>query len=112
VPATFVPHLLPLDQGELVSCYVAPAHETDASELQGLYADAYRDEPFVELSERPPAVRDVRDTNLCRLSVHHDERTGKVMVFGATDNLWKGTSSQAIQNLNLMFGRPEGEGIS
>jgi N-acetyl-gamma-glutamyl-phosphate reductase len=112
VTATFVPHLVPLDQGELVSCYVTPARETSAAEVRGLFEDAYADEPFVELAERPPGVREVRDTNLCRLSTHVDPRTGKVMAFAAIDNLWKGTASQAVQNLNLMFGRPEEEGIS
>ncbi len=112
VTATFVPHLLPLDQGELVSCYVTPARETDEGELRSLYEEAYAAERFVELADRPPGVREVRETNLCRVSVHHDQRTGKALVFGATDNLWKGTSSQAVQNLNLMFGRPEEEGIS
>ena len=111
VTATFTPHLLPLDQGELVSCYVTPARPTDQDELAGLYADAYVGERFVELTDRPPGVRDVRDTNICRISVHEDPRTGKLIVFGAIDNLWKGTSSQAVQNLNLMFGRPETEGL-
>ena len=112
VQATFVPHLLPLDQGELVSCYVTPARQTSADELAQLYADAYVGEPFVELTDRPPGVRDVRDTNVCRISVHPDPRTGKVIVFGAIDNLWKGAASQAVQNLNLMLGLGEGEGIS
>ena len=112
VQATFIPHLLPLDQGELVSCYVTPARETSADELAQLYADAYVGEPFVELTDRPPGVRDVRDTNVCRISVHPDPRTGKVIVFGAIDNLWKGAASQAVQNLNLMLGLGEGEGIS
>jgi N-acetyl-gamma-glutamyl-phosphate reductase len=112
VAATFTPHLLPLDQGELVSCYVTPRDRLGNGELQDLYADAYDGEQFVEVAERPPGVRDVRDTNICRISVHADERTGKLLVFGAIDNLWKGAASQAVQNLNLMFGRPEGEGIS
>lgn len=112
VAATFTPHLVPLDQGELVSCYVTPRRELDAAELRGLFEDAYGAEPFVELTERPPGVRDVRDTNICRISVHADERTGKLLVFAAIDNLWKGAASQAVQNLNLMFGCPEGEGIS
>jgi N-acetyl-gamma-glutamyl-phosphate reductase len=112
VATTFVPHLLPLDQGELVSCYVTPARDVTGDELADLYADAYADEPFVELSDRPPGVRDVRDTNICRVSVHADPRTGKVIVFGAIDNLWKGAASQAVQNLNLMLGLREGEGIS
>jgi N-acetyl-gamma-glutamyl-phosphate reductase len=54
----------------------------------------------------------VRDTNICRMSVHADGRSPRLMVFAAIDNLWKGAASQAVQNLNLMFGRPEGEGIS
>ncbi|MFL5876508.1 MAG: N-acetyl-gamma-glutamyl-phosphate reductase [Solirubrobacteraceae bacterium] len=112
VQATFIPHLLPLDQGELVSCYVTPERQISADELAQLYADAYVGEPFVELADRPPGVRDVRDTNVCRISVHPDPRTGKIIVFGAIDNLWKGAASQAVQNLNLMLGLGEGEGIS
>ncbi|MDQ2895541.1 MAG: N-acetyl-gamma-glutamyl-phosphate reductase [Actinomycetota bacterium] len=111
VPITFTAHLLPLDQGELVSCYVTPAGAV-AADLPGLYRDFYAGEPFVELSDRPPGVRDVRETNLCRISVHRDERTGRIIAFAVIDNLWKGAASQAVQNLNLMFGRPEGEGIS
>jgi N-acetyl-gamma-glutamyl-phosphate reductase len=112
VQVTFTPHLLPLDQGELVSCYVTTPREVDEDELADLYAGAYAGEPFVELSERPPGVRDVYATNVCRISVHRDSRTGKLLAFGAIDNLWKGASSQAVQNLNLMFGLEEGEGIS
>jgi N-acetyl-gamma-glutamyl-phosphate reductase len=106
---TFVPHLVPLDQGELVSCYVRVSD--DPGDLDALYADAYAREPFVELSRQPPGVRDVRETNICRISVHRDDRTGRVIVFAALDNLWKGAASQAVQNLNLMFGLPEDEGI-
>jgi N-acetyl-gamma-glutamyl-phosphate reductase len=109
VRITFTPHLIPLDQGELVSCYVTGPAPDD---LRALYEDAYADEPFVEVTDRPPGVRDVRETNICRISVHRDDRTGRVIVFAALDNLWKGAASQAVQNLNLMFGRPEGEGIS
>ena len=110
---TFTPHLIPLDQGELVSCYVTPPGQPDAEiDLGELYRDAYADEPFVELTDGLPGVRDVRETNICRIAVHRDARTGRILVFSAIDNLWKGAASQAIQNLNLMFGRPEGEGIS
>jgi N-acetyl-gamma-glutamyl-phosphate reductase len=109
VTITFTPHLLPLDQGELVSCYVTVSEDVD---LAALYEDAYDAEPFVELAHTPPGVRDVRETNVCRISVHHDPRTGRVIVFSVLDNLWKGAASQAVQNLNLMFGLPEGEGIA
>ncbi|UTI62297.1 N-acetyl-gamma-glutamyl-phosphate reductase [Paraconexibacter antarcticus] len=107
--ATFTPHLLPLDQGELLSCYATLREPMD---VHGAFEAAYAHEPFVELVDRPPGVRDVRGTNLCRLHVHVDPRTHKVFVFAAIDNLWKGTSSQAIQNLNLMLGYEETTGIS
>jgi N-acetyl-gamma-glutamyl-phosphate reductase len=111
VTITFTPHLLPLAQGELVSCYVTPARELAEGELAALYDDAYAAEPFVELREGPVGVLDVRDSNYCRISVLQDPRTGRVIVFSAIDNLWKGAASQAVQNLNLMFGFPETQGL-
>jgi N-acetyl-gamma-glutamyl-phosphate reductase len=112
VRITFTPHLVPLDQGELVSCYVTSGAGPDDVDLDQLYADSYAAEPFVELSSTPPGVREVRETNFCRISVHRDERTDRIIVFATIDNLWKGAASQAVQNLNLMFGLDEGEGIS
>jgi N-acetyl-gamma-glutamyl-phosphate reductase len=111
VRVTFTPHLLPLDQGELVSCYVTVTGSPDG-ELEALYEGHYENEPFVELTDAPPGVRDVRETNICRISVHRDPRTGRAIVFAVIDNLWKGAASQAVQNLNLMFGLPEEEGIA
>jgi N-acetyl-gamma-glutamyl-phosphate reductase len=108
VRVTFTPHLVPLSYGELVSCYVTPTREADVASL---YRDAYADEPWVEVVEGPPGMKEVRETNFCRISVHADERTGRLIVFATIDNLWKGTSSQAVQNLNLMFGRDESEGL-
>jgi N-acetyl-gamma-glutamyl-phosphate reductase len=107
---TFTPHLLPLDQGELVSCYVTLSDPL-GHPVEEVFARAYAHEPFVEIVDRVPGVRDVRDTNMCRISARLDERTGKVFVFAAIDNLWKGSSSQAVQNLNLMFGFDETTGI-
>ena len=107
----FQAHLAPLDQGELVSCYVTPTRELAAEELAALYAQAYAGEPFVEVTDGPPGTRDVRETNFCRIHAALHRHTGRVIVFAAIDNLWKGTSSQAVQNLNLMYGRPEGEGL-
>jgi N-acetyl-gamma-glutamyl-phosphate reductase len=108
VRVTFTPHLVPLAHGELVSCYVTPVRQANFADL---YNDAYADEPWVEVVEGPPGMQEVRETNYCRISIHSDDRTGRVIVFATIDNLWKGTSSQAVQNLNLMFGRDEGEGL-
>jgi N-acetyl-gamma-glutamyl-phosphate reductase len=111
VAVQFQAHLLPLDQGELASCYVTPTRAVAAAELAERFAAAYDEEPFVELVEVPPGVREVRETNFCRIFAATDEHTGKLIVFSAIDNLWKGTSSQAVQNLNVMFALPEGEGL-
>jgi N-acetyl-gamma-glutamyl-phosphate reductase len=108
----FQAHLVPLDQGEMASCYVTPTRTVAAAELRELFADAYDDEPFVEVLDAPPGVRDVAQTNYCRIFAAADEHTGKLLVFSAIDNLWKGTSSQAVQNLNLMFGFPETRGLT
>jgi N-acetyl-gamma-glutamyl-phosphate reductase len=112
LPVQFQAHLVPLDQGEMASCYVTPTRAVSAAELVQLYHDAYANEPFIEVVDDPPGVREVRETNFCRLFATADEHTGKVLVFSAIDNLWKGTSSQAIQNLNLMFGLAETEGLA
>ncbi len=112
VALTFVPHLLPFDQGELVSCYVRPTRPVEAAELARLFEQRYAGERFVEIVEGPPGVGDVRETNLCRIHATIDEDSGRVMVFAAIDNLWKGAAGQALQNLNLMLGLPEGEGLS
>jgi N-acetyl-gamma-glutamyl-phosphate reductase len=112
LPVTFTPHLVPLAQGELVSCYVTPARDHDEGEVMGLFDAAYAREPWVELRLGPPGVIEVRDTNFCRLSVHSDGRTGRILVFSSIDNLWKGAASQAVQNLDLMFGRDEREGLT
>jgi len=107
----FQAHLVSLDQGEMASCYVTPTRPVRAQELAELYARAYEREPFVEVAAAPPGVREVRETNYCRIFAAADRHTGKVLVFSAIDNLWKGTSSQAVQNLNVMFGLPEEEGL-
>jgi N-acetyl-gamma-glutamyl-phosphate reductase len=110
VPVTFVPHLLPLDQGELTSCYVQLGEPISKEDVQALYAERYAGEPFVHAVDRPPGLRDVRDTNECHVYVTVEER-GRVLAFSAIDNLWKGASGQAVQCLNLMLGFDETEGL-
>jgi N-acetyl-gamma-glutamyl-phosphate reductase len=109
---TFVPHLMPYDQGELVSCYVRTTEPLDPARMLAMYEERYGEEPFVEISSAPPGVSSLRGTNLCRIHLALNEASGRVLAFASIDNLWKGAASQAIQNLNLMLGLPEGEGIS
>ncbi len=110
-PVTFVPHLLPLDQGELTSCYVQTTEPISKQEVQDLYRERYAEERFVHFVEAPPGLRDVRDTNECHVYVTVEER-GRVLAFSAIDNLWKGASGQAVQCLNLMLGLDETEGLT
>ena len=110
-PITFIPHLIPIDQGELISCYVTPAQPLSADDVRERFAAAYADEPFVELADAPPGVRDVRETNMCRIHATVEPATGRVLVFSVIDNLWKGAAGQALQDLNLMLGLPETEGL-
>ena len=109
-PVTFVPHLLPLDQGELATCFAQLSEPTSKEAIHDLYEQRYAAEPFVHVLDGPPNLRAVRDTNECHLYVTVEER-GRVMAFAAIDNIWKGASSQAIQCLNLMLGLDETEGL-
>ncbi|HEX5033507.1 MAG TPA: Asd/ArgC dimerization domain-containing protein, partial [bacterium] len=80
-----------------------------SEKLHALFADFYKEEPFVRV--RPlgdfPATRDVRFTNDCHLGLHYDARTDKILVVSVIDNLTKGASGQAVQNMNLRFGFDE-----
>jgi N-acetyl-gamma-glutamyl-phosphate reductase len=109
-PVTFVPHLLPLDQGELATCFATLAEPTSKEAVRGLYEERYAEEPFVHVLDGPPNLRAVRDTNHCHVYVTVEER-GRVIAFSAIDNIWKGASSQGVQNLNLMLGLDETEGL-
>ena len=109
-PITFTPHLLPIDQGLLASCYVR-ADGLSAADVRALFEDAYAGEPFVALVDAPPGVRDVRETNRCAIHATVEPATGRVLVFAAIDNLWKGAAGQAVQDLNLMLGLAETEGL-
>jgi N-acetyl-gamma-glutamyl-phosphate reductase len=108
---SFVPHLLPLDQGLMASCFVRPPREVAVDEVRALYRDRYGDEPFVKTVDEAPGVRDVRESNRCHVHVSVDPGTKRILIFGAIDNLWKGAAGQAVQDLNLMLGLPETAGL-
>jgi len=109
-PVSFVPHLLPLDQGELATCFARLSEPISKEEAQALYRERYEAEPFVRVLEGPPDLRSVRDTNECHVYVTVEER-GNAIAFAAIDNIWKGASGQGVQNLNLMLGLDETMGL-
>jgi N-acetyl-gamma-glutamyl-phosphate reductase len=113
VKVSFVPHLVPMSRGLLVSCLALPVGSTVEKDLTDILADAYREEPFVRVLAPPelPETKRLTGTNLAELAIRTDERSGRVLGFCAIDNLGKGAAGQAIQNANLMLGLPEVAGL-
>jgi N-acetyl-gamma-glutamyl-phosphate reductase len=113
VPRTFVPHLVPLQRGIVETIYVrlATLPLPSADRMLDRYREYYAGETFVSVCDVPPRIKDVAGTNCCRLYAHVDERAGRVVVISVIDNLMKGASGQAVQNMNVMLGLPETEGL-
>jgi N-acetyl-gamma-glutamyl-phosphate reductase len=109
---TFVPHLTPMIRGIHATLY-AVLKDT-AVDLQSLYEHCYRDEPFVDVlpAGAHPDTRNVRGVNRCQIAVHRPMDGETVVVLSVIDNLVKGAAGQAVQNMNLMFGRDERAGLS
>ncbi|GGB60097.1 MULTISPECIES: N-acetyl-gamma-glutamyl-phosphate reductase [Henriciella] len=110
IEVTFTPHLLPMARGEHVTCHL----RGDVHDVQAALEAAYANQPFVTvlpLGSPPPDTRHVRGTNDCRIAVYPDRVKGRVIVIGVIDNLVKGSSGQAIQNLNLMMGWDQALGL-
>ncbi|MBJ7459756.1 MAG: N-acetyl-gamma-glutamyl-phosphate reductase [Thermoleophilaceae bacterium] len=108
---SFATHLVPLDQGILATAYAMPAEPITQEQLYDRFAEFYAGEPFIKILKTPPGVRDVRDTNHCAILPSVEQDTGRIVIYSAIDNLWKGASGAAVQNLNLMLGLPEGAGL-
>ncbi|HMK92054.1 MAG TPA: N-acetyl-gamma-glutamyl-phosphate reductase [Thermoleophilia bacterium] len=109
---TFVPHLMPVQRGIVETLYVRTEHLPAAGELRRLLETAYAAEPFVDVCDQPPELKDVVGTNRCRLFATLDERAARIVVVAAIDNLMKGAAGQAVQNLNVMAGFAEDRGLS
>lgn len=113
ITITFTPHLLPISRGILSTVYASLNDQGKPADLQGLYEDTYSEEPFVRIMPdgTPPATQHVRGSNCCDIGIQIDARTNRVIVMSAIDNIVKGASGQAIQNMNLMNGFPETCGL-
>jgi N-acetyl-gamma-glutamyl-phosphate reductase len=107
----FSPHLLPINRGMLSTMYLSLKDAKTQDELFLLYQKFYQDKPFVRLLDKIPQVSYVRGTNYCDIWVNLDKRTGKIIVVSAIDNLTKGASGQAVQNMNIMYGWDETMGL-
>ncbi len=110
---SFTAQLIPIERGILETIYFRAHGLKDTQALLDVYAAAYRDEPFVRLypANVMPDLRGVNRTNFCDIGVHLDGKTGRAVVVACIDNLGKGAAGQAVQNMNLMMGWPETEGL-
>lgn len=109
----FTPHLVPMNRGILVTAYANLAKQVSDEELRAAYEKYYKDEYFIRLLEKDvcPETRWVEGSNFVDINFKLDERTNRVVVMGALDNIVKGAAGQAVQNMNLMFGLDETEGL-
>ncbi len=109
----FTPHLMPMNRGELLTTYVRLAEGASVEALRAALAARYEAEPFVRVVPQGtvPATRHVRGSNFCLLGVFADRIPGRAILISTLDNLVKGSSGQAIQNMNVMFGLEETQGL-
>lgn len=113
VVVTFTPHLVPMDRGILSTIYAPAVRKVDTKAILKILADFYQKEPFVQVLPEGvlPKTKEVRGTNNCLIGAVVDPRTETIIVVTAIDNLMKGASSQAVQNMNLMYGLDETTGL-
>ncbi|MCG2676188.1 N-acetyl-gamma-glutamyl-phosphate reductase [bacterium] len=113
IKISFTPHLLPMNRGILSTIYLNLVKKTEEEEIIKLYQNFYKNEPFVRILEKSifPETRNVRNSNYCDIGIKVDERTNRIIIISAIDNLVKGASGQAVQNMNIMYGFKETLGL-
>ena len=113
IRVTFTPHLVPMSRGLLATIYVRMADAIDVQTLHAALAEAYAGEPFVHVLpfKTMPATRHTRGSNLCMIGVHPSRIAGEAILVAALDNLVKGASGQAVQNMNIQLGLDETMGL-
>ncbi len=114
VSSCFVPHVLPIRRGILSTIYCQKTEETTLQKLWDVYRSYYENEPFIRLYDlgEAPNLQAVCGSNFVDISLHQDKVTGEIVIVSAEDNLCKGAAGQAVQNMNLMMGFPEGMGLT
>jgi N-acetyl-gamma-glutamyl-phosphate reductase len=105
VRVSFTPHLVPISRGILTTCHVFP--DDPGLDFRGAFEQFYSDSPFVRIRDEVPGLLGVVGSNYCDIGMELDRRTGRLVVVSAIDNLTKGASGQAVQNMNIMMGLPE-----
>ena len=114
VNVTFTPHLLPINRGILSTIYCSPNNKVNLEEIHKLYVDFYKDEPFVNILPlgEIASIKNVKLTNDCFISLHLNHRQDQIIVVSTIDNMIKGAAGQAIQNMNIILGFDETDGLN
>lgn len=114
VNINFTPHLIPMARGILSTCYATLKDGVTPEAVDAAFGQLYKDEYFIRLLGRGgyPATKNTRGSNFCDIGWHIDNRTSRVIVVSAIDNLVKGAAGQAVQNMNVMFGVDEKTGLT
>jgi N-acetyl-gamma-glutamyl-phosphate reductase len=112
IALTFTPHLIPMTRGILATCYATLKEKGTTADLLKMYSAFYADAPFVAVREDLPTTKQTLGSNMCHIGLAVDARLNRVTVVSVIDNLVKGMAGQAIQNMNLMFGFNETDGLT
>jgi len=108
----FTPHLIPIKRGILATTYLNLKESSSQAEILELYQKAYGQEKFVQvLKEGLPEIKNVAGSNFAQIGFKYDQRTERLIIVSAIDNMLKGAAGQAVQNMNLLFGYPEDSGL-
>lgn len=113
VMVNFTPHLVPMNRGILITAYANLVKAVTYDQVKEIYDTYYKEEYFVRVLKEgvPPETKWVEGSNFVDVNFQIDERTNRIVMMGAMDNLVKGAAGQAVQNMNIMFGLPENEGL-
>jgi N-acetyl-gamma-glutamyl-phosphate reductase len=113
VTVSFTPHIIPVERGMLSTIYVNMKEQIATSAIIKKYREFYSGSHFIKILDEDimPGIKDVLNTNYCEISMKVDERTNSLIIISVIDNLVKGASGQAVQNMNIMFGLPETAGL-
>ena len=114
IKINFTPHLIPINRGELLTIYLKTLDGYSAEQAQTCLDSFYKNDKYVHVSKKgiPSETSNVRGSNNCLISVFDDRIEGRIIISTSIDNLLKGSAGQAIQNMNIMFGLDEGEGLA
>ena len=108
---SFTPHVLPTFRGLMCTMHALLKEGSNADELKKIYKNFYQNEPFVKVTDKIPELHDVQNTNCCCIGGFEIDENNQLVVVSVIDNLLKGASGQAVQNMNIMFGMDEREGL-